>query len=861
MTNTFENNIRQTWDLVYAPGCAVEIRALLKTGAKVGGKFSTVVSGYFDNYEAFRAAAMEAEKLKPGAVYVTLNPVKHDLTARAFNRLIGTDNKAPTTSDKDIIGRRLLLIDADPLRPAGISSTDPELAAALAVRDEVAAYLHGLGFPPLKPGMSGNGGHLLGMIDLPNDEQSEGIVKDFLQCLDLKFGRGRAGATVGIDTTVYNAARITKLYGTTARKGDSTPTRPHRDSYLCSIPEQMEVIPVELLQRVADEYRAHKAATTAPTVSKPVTSTTAPPNWSDSVDGVERYLADHGVTLQAAESYSADGYQYKWVVDCVTSAGAHKDGAIVMWGAGKGLGYKCHHDSCNGKGWADVRAIIDPKQPYVNGHYSGFGPANVEINIQPARADGEPVTSGFVGVVAELLRVVIDAGGEIDTLRDAVARLSDNDRKQPVIIAQLERVFAKPDDLKKWLTSCGYHGQSQMATWITALRRLGYKLALNMLEDDVEIDGRRLDDITRSRIYLEMKRVKASRADVDDTINVLASEEAYHPVQQYLAGLVWDGKNHVGAFLQCIIGDGQTILCKDVQIPLHQALISRWLLGCVARALDGNKDTAFKHQTPMLVFVGEQGKGKSALARWLCSGLGHTFHQEGAMNPHKEEDKRSMVTKWIWEVSELGSSLRRADREAFKGFITQEWQTYRKPWGRGLITKPILCNLIGTLNSETGFLDDPTGHRRFLPVQVTGINWDYKEIDVNQLWAQVVHEYRSGVSPDLSDAERGALSETYKRHEVENPLQTYLTMYFDINDTGGGGKTFTAEIIDRLRAFGVALHNDPRVAGKMLNDALAPMGLKREYFSSGGVKGWGWAGIAPNGRIPPQAERKTERGL
>lgn len=380
--NTFEANIRHTWDLVYTPGCAVEIRALLKTGARVGGKFSTVASGYFDNYEAFRAGVLDAEKLKPGAVYVTLNPVRHDLTARAYNRLIGTDNKAPTTSDKDIISRRLLLIDADPLRPAGISSTDAELAAANAVRDEVAAYLYNLGFPRLAGGMSGNGAHLLGRIDLPNDEQSTRLIDDFLQCLDWKFGHGRAGAKVGIDTTVYNAARITKLYGTTARKGDSTPTRPHRDSYLCSIPEQMEVISAELLQQVADEYRAHKAKEATP---KPKTITkSGTGNWADSVDGVETYLANRGVRLGTTEKYSGDGFQYKWTVDCITSGGAHKDGAALFWGAGKGLGYKCHHDSCRGKGWADVRAIIDPKPIYTNGHYNGFDPGNIEIDIQPA---------------------------------------------------------------------------------------------------------------------------------------------------------------------------------------------------------------------------------------------------------------------------------------------------------------------------------------------------------------------------------------------------------------------------------------------------------------------------------------------
>lgn len=389
------------------------------------------------------------------------------------------------------------------------------------------------------------------------------------------------------------------------------------------------------------------------------------------------------------------------------------------------------------------------------------------------------------------------------------------------------------------------------ALWVDALRTTPYTFALNTLEDTVEINGCRLDDVTRSRIYLDMIGKGVSKNYVDDCINVLAGENTYHPVQRYLNGLQWDGADHVDALLSHIRGDGRTVICADgTTQPLHSILVFRWLLGCVARALDGDKATAFKHQTPMLVFVGGQGAGKSSFVRWLCSGIGYEFHQEGPINPQKIEDQRSMVTKWIWEVSELGASLRRSDREAVKGFITQEWHTYRKPWGRSNITKPTLCNLVGSINGETGFLDDPTGHRRFLPVQITGIDWNYnKTVDVNQLWAQLVHLYRDGASPELTPAERAELANVHRDHEIENPLATYLQMYFTI--APGIGQCFTATIIQRLQAFGVNLSSNTKIAGREINDALAPMGLTRKFISIDGIKAWGWIGIQPNGMQPP----------
>jgi hypothetical protein len=396
--------------------------------------------------------------------------------------------------------------------------------------------------------------------------------------------------------------------------------------------------------------------------------------------------------------------------------------------------------------------------------------------------------------------------------------------------------------------------KSKADLWIDSLRSLPFTFQLNMLEDMVEVDGRRLDDVTRSKIHLEMASRDVSKTYVDDCINVVAAERTYHPVQDYLNGLEWDGQDHLEKMLQHIRGDDKIVSYPNGDTAqLHWLLIRRWLLGCVARALDGDKEHAFKHQTPMLVFVGKQGMGKSSWVRWLVSGVGYEFHRESPINPHNPEDIRSMVTKWIWEVSELGASLRKGDRDALKGFITQEWHTYRKPWGKASITKPTLCNFVGTVNLETGFLDDPTGHRRFLPIHVTAINRNYeKAVDINQLWAQVVHLYKKGETPELSKLERQALASIYEEHEVENPLQTYLQMYFEIDPGNTELKCFTANILSRLQEFNVSIVGNGKYAGREINDSLAPLGATRKKISIDGVKGWGWVGIAPNSRNAPR---------
>jgi hypothetical protein len=189
-----------------------------------------VVSGYFDDHEALAKAIFSAESIyKADGIYYTLNTINPALLARACNRL--KERAQHTTADNDVVRRRWLPVDLDPVRPAGISSSDEEHAAAierarLIARDMAKEW----GLPIL--GDSGNGAHLLYEIDLPGDETSLRFVSGALASLDRRY----SDKLVKIDISVANASRIWKSYGTVARKGDAIPGRPHRVSKVLEVP-------------------------------------------------------------------------------------------------------------------------------------------------------------------------------------------------------------------------------------------------------------------------------------------------------------------------------------------------------------------------------------------------------------------------------------------------------------------------------------------------------------------------------------------------------------------------------------------------------------------------------------------------
>lgn len=217
-------HIRRAAETLFDEGQVTELRVIMQNGF--------IHSGYYDNFDALAAEAVRWDR-NPATqgIYWTLNPVHPDCLHRAKNKMRERVGKRQsTTNDKEIIRRRLILVDIDGAnRPAGISSMDDEVRKAKKCAERVAGFLfRERGWTAPVVGMSGNGYHLLYRVDLPNDERTTTAVKRVLHVLATLFDND----DVQIDTSVFNASRISKVYGTIARKGDDTKERPYRRAML-----------------------------------------------------------------------------------------------------------------------------------------------------------------------------------------------------------------------------------------------------------------------------------------------------------------------------------------------------------------------------------------------------------------------------------------------------------------------------------------------------------------------------------------------------------------------------------------------------------------------------------------------------
>lgn len=310
-------------------------------------------------------------------------------------------------------------------------------------------------------------------------------------------------------------------------------------------------------------------------------------------------------------------------------------------------------------------------------------------------------------------------------------------------------------------------------------------------------------------------------------ISEAGAANRYHPIRDYLNGLMWDKDDHLSTFLNHLHFN------SNIGDELGKLFFRRWLIGAVAKVME-------QGQNFMLVLDGDQGIGKSYLVRWLCPMA--RFFIEGAIHPEDKDSYMRLMSHWIWEVGELEGTTRRSDRAALKDFITRREVTIRAPYGRHDIVRPAVASLIGTINEDgAGFLNDPTGTRRFAVVKLDAIDFGYTKIDRDQLWAQVYALYQSGEAWELSGNERAAQYSVNARYEADSPVEQYLHKIYVWDKAASVRQEnfITAlEIMEELRFSG--LNGNERANLMELSTVL-----KRDGLVKARVKGLtGFYGIA-----------------
>ena len=278
-------------------------------------------------------------------------------------------------------------------------------------------------------------------------------------------------------------------------------------------------------------------------------------------------------------------------------------------------------------------------------------------------------------------------------------------------------------------------------------------------------------DTAQLKALIDIHYETFSSRNHDVAFTKVVEDRHFHPLRERLDALPdWDGVPRLETLYIDYLG------AKDSKYI--RAVTRKPFVAAVARIYT----PGIKFDS-IAVLVGPQGCGKST----IIARMGREYYSD-SLNLMDMKDKagaEKLQGYWILELGEL-AGMKKADIELVKAFASRTDDIYRPSYGRTVESHPRQCVILGTTNSESGFLRDITGNRRFWPINVTGESkkkaWDLTDEEVLQLWAEAKYLYRHGETLTLNSEENAeaieeqidAMETDERQGMVEEYLDTLL---------------------------------------------------------------------------------------
>lgn len=272
-----------------------------------------------------------------------------------------------------------------------------------------------------------------------------------------------------------------------------------------------------------------------------------------------------------------------------------------------------------------------------------------------------------------------------------------------------------------------------------------------------------------TKLISAAKECRLPTTMIEDYVSTVASENAFNPVLSFITRQQWDQQaDYIGQLFNTLT------LTDGFDASLAVSYLKKWMISAVMLA------TADKPQEAHGVLIMQSdlhGDGKGRWFKRLVADIDPNLLGNGGLDVREKDCLIRIAKKWIYELSEIETSMNRRAVGELKSFITTDVDEVRPPYGRVAQKLPRRTVFCGSANNKA-FLNDPTGSRRFWVIPIT--NADHKHtVNMQQAWAQAYHLYQAGEPWWLSPDEIKAVTNANDEHFQELcPIQEALEANF-----------------------------------------------------------------------------------
>jgi predicted P-loop ATPase len=309
--------------------------------------------------------------------------------------------------------------------------------------------------------------------------------------------------------------------------------------------------------------------------------------------------------------------------------------------------------------------------------------------------------------------------------------------------------------------------------------RQSYAIERNEITRKIEVNGKEMDDILFNDLFCACK-ILFDKANAELLQRIINSNSipSYNPFFRFFDRHKFINPGGIiKAYFKCIETDTGTK--ENEFFPDYTEYFGkRWLVGIIA-SIHG------QHSPLMLVLSGKQGTGKTEFFRQLLPAELRQYFAESKMD--NEKDDSILMCKKLLIMDDEWSGKSKKEEKRMKELLSKQTVTVREPYGRFSMDLQRLAVFCGTTNDQN-ILNDPTGNRRIIPIDVLSIDFDrINRIDRTELFMEAYHLYKSGFHWHLTREDVKRLNDNTGHFEQPSAELELINKYFRRPDNQADG--------------------------------------------------------------------------
>lgn len=377
-----------------------------------------------------------------------------------------------------------------------------------------------------------------------------------------------------------------------------------------------------------------------------------------------------------------------------------------------------------------------------------------------------------------------------------------------------------------------------------AIDRIGVVLSYDSFRGWPKIEGLpdgfgpALDDAALDRLWLSLDEklsFRPNRALFDTVASDLCMQNRFHPVLDYLSGLVWDGVPRINTWL--------TTYAKAADTPYIRAVGALVLIAAVRRV----RQPGVKFDEMLILESAEQGYQKSTLIEAMAV-ADDWFSDSVPLNADDKTMIERSSGKWICEIGEL-QGMRKGEVERIRAQLSRRTDRARLAYARLPVEIPRQSILVGSTNADRSapYLADINGNRRFWPVEVGRCDVAGFIHDRDQIWAEAAEREAAGESIRLAEELWPAAAKEQAERAVGNAFEDVLGRHL-------GNMEGLLWADDAWRLLGIPVERRDSMAGKF-GKAMKALGWERSNRRRGGIQTWAYVKGESNRQLVIEEDR------